>query len=59
MDKFVVIASWDSCEPIVYGSFDSYNDAQVFIDKWVWNEYDSRHELCLDISRLHNKGVRK
>ena len=58
-EAFVVTAFWDSCEPIVYGLFDSYEEAQTFVNKWVWNDYDSRHELNLDISRLQKKGVRK
>ena len=30
MDKFVVIANWDSCDSVVYGLFDSIEDAKNF-----------------------------
>lgn len=49
---FVVTANWDSCDSMVYGLFDSYEEAQTFINKWVWTDYDSRHELYLDVTEL-------
>ena len=32
-DKYVIVLTWDSCDPMVYGLFDSYYDA----DKWRKN----------------------
>ena len=51
-DKYVVIANWDSCDSQVFGLFDSYEDANKWMEKWDWSEYDSRHELYLDIEKL-------
>tara|TARA_R100001443_G_C3294359_1_gene163650 strand:+ start:467 stop:637 length:171 start_codon:yes stop_codon:yes gene_type:complete len=51
-DKYVVIANWDSCDSQVFGLFDSYEDANKWREKWDWSEYDSRHELYLDIEKL-------
>lgn len=52
MDKFVVIANWDSCDSMVYGLFDSIEDAQEFCDNWKLDDYDSRHEFYLEIEKL-------
>lgn len=52
MDKFVVIANWDSCDSMVYGLFDSIEDANKFCDNWKWDDYDSRHELYLEVEKL-------
>ena len=52
MSKFVVIASWDSCDPEVYGLFDSIKDANKFIDNWKWSDYDSRHAFHLLVEKL-------
>jgi hypothetical protein len=56
MDKFVVIANWDSCDSVVYGLFDSIEDAKEFCDNWEWDEYDSRHEFYLQVEKL--RGVK-
>ena len=56
MDKFVVIANWDSCDSVVYGLFDSIEDANEFCDNWEWDEYDSRHEFYLQVEKL--RGVK-
>lgn len=49
---FVVTATWDSCEPIVYGLFDSYEEANKYCKNYKRTDYDWRHELCLDVTEL-------
>ncbi len=56
-NKYVVIANWDSCDSMVYGLFDSYKDANKFRDNYKWDDYDSRHELYLEVEKL--QGVKQ
>lgn len=49
---YVVIANWDSCDSMVYGLFDSYEEANKYRENWNWTDYDSRHELYLDVEKI-------
>lgn len=52
-NKYVVIANWDSCDSMVYGLFDSIEDANKFRDNYKWTDYDSRHELYLEVEKVN------
>tara|TARA_R100000742_G_C4264204_1_gene82088 strand:- start:603 stop:770 length:168 start_codon:yes stop_codon:yes gene_type:complete len=54
MKKYVVIASWCSTDSMVYGLFDSYEEAKKFIDNYKWDEYDKNNELRLEVDYLRN-----
>ena len=49
---YVVIANWDSCDSMVYGLFDSYEEANKYRENLSWTDYDSRHELYLDVEKI-------
>tara|TARA_R100000908_G_C3735198_1_gene133337 strand:+ start:732 stop:911 length:180 start_codon:yes stop_codon:yes gene_type:complete len=51
-EKYVVIANWNSCDSMVYGLFDSIEEANEFRDNYKWSDYDSRHELYLEIEEI-------
>ena len=52
-DKYVVIANWNSCDSMVYGLSDSIEDANNFKDDYKWTDYDSRHELYLEVEKVN------
>tara|TARA_E500000331_G_scaffold320706_1_gene334435 strand:+ start:201 stop:392 length:192 start_codon:yes stop_codon:yes gene_type:complete len=54
-DKYVIVLTWDSCDPMVYGLFDSYYDADKWRKNYKWDEYDKNNELSFNIEKL--KGV--
>ncbi len=56
-NKYVVIANWDSCDSMVYGLFDSYEDANKFRDNYKWDDYDRNNELYLEVEKL--QGVKQ
>ena len=51
-DKYIVVQTWCSCDPIVHGPFKSYNRAEQWIKKYTWDNYDRKNELSMDISKL-------
>jgi|TARA_R100001082_G_C4351520_1_gene154786 hypothetical protein len=54
-EQYVVIANYDSCDSQVYGLFDSYEEANKYRDNWKWDDYDSRHELYLEVEKIQAK----
>ena len=51
-EKYIVVQTWCSSDPIVYGPFKSYKKAEKWIKHYSWDNYDRNNELSMDISRL-------
>tara|TARA_R110002020_G_scaffold135975_2_gene303525 strand:- start:887 stop:1066 length:180 start_codon:yes stop_codon:yes gene_type:complete len=55
MNKYVVIYSTDSCDSIIYGMFNSYEEADNWIDDYIknkWDEYDTNNDAHLESCRV-------
>ncbi len=51
-EKYIVVQTWCSSDPIVHGPFKSYKKAEKWIKNYTWDNYDCNNELSMDISRL-------
>ena len=50
--KYVMVLSWDSCDPMVYGLFDNYEDAEKWKKEYEIDDYDYKNDLSFDIQEL-------
>ena len=57
-DKYVVVMTWDSCDPMVYGLFNNYEDAEKWRKNYEWDEYDMNNELSFNIEKLKSKEIK-
>lgn len=51
-EKYIVVQTWCSSDPVVHGPFKSYKKAEKWIKNYCWDNYDRNNELSMDISRL-------
>lgn len=51
-ERYIVVQTWCSCDPIVHGTFKSYNKAEQWIKNYSWSNYDHNNELSMYINRL-------
>tara|TARA_R100000734_G_scaffold18634_1_gene15996 strand:+ start:2685 stop:2861 length:177 start_codon:yes stop_codon:yes gene_type:complete len=51
-EKYIVVQTWCSSDPIVTGTFKSYKLAEQWIKNYSWDNYDRNNELIMDISKL-------
>jgi hypothetical protein len=52
--SYVVVISWDNCDPEVYGLFKSEEDAKAEEDyiKGKWTSQEWNHNPCTSIEKL-------
>ena len=51
-DKYIVVQSWCSSDPMVHGPFKSYKLAEKWIKDYSWDNYDCNNELSMNVNHL-------
>ena len=53
--RYIIIQTWDSCNPSACGIFKSESEAAAYIKNYKWDNYDLNNDLEFHITPLNKK----